>query len=206
MNGYAPKCAKPLPSSYYHLPSNAPTRSLDLGITNFGQQSCFVGEMYGTADFLRSISRPSEADKPVIVELAVSAMDELTRMAQAGEPLWVPGDSKSSEVVLNESEYLTSFRGGIGPKSLGLRTQASRVSAIVFMNHVKLVDIFMDAVCFCNSCLFSFGLLLWIFILLFYFYFRRNGRLCSVGLFREHPQWRFFPLAFLETATGPCMW
>ncbi|KAG7026621.1 Homeobox-leucine zipper protein PROTODERMAL FACTOR 2 [Cucurbita argyrosperma subsp. argyrosperma] len=145
MNGYAPKCGKPLPSSYYHLPSNAPTRSLDLGITNFGQQSCFVGEMYGTADFLRSISRPSEADKPVIVELAVSAMDELTRMAQAGEPLWVPGDTKSSEVVLNESEYLTSFRGGIGPKSLGLRTEASRVSAIVFMNHVKLVDIFMDA-------------------------------------------------------------
>ncbi|XP_022142333.1 homeobox-leucine zipper protein MERISTEM L1 [Momordica charantia] len=146
MSGYGPKCvAKPLASSYYHLPSNTPARSLDLGIANFGQQTGFVGEMYGAADFLLSVSRPSEADKPVIVELAVSAMEELTRMAQAGEPLWVPGDNKSTELLLNEAEYLSTFRGGIGPKPLGFRTEASRVSAIVFMNHLKLVDIFMDA-------------------------------------------------------------
>lgn len=152
MSRYGPKCvAKPLASSYYHLPSNTPARSLDLGIANFGQQTGFVGEMYGAADFLLSVSRPSEADKPVIVELAVSAMEELTRMAQAGEPLWVPGDNKSTELLLNEAEYLSTFRGGIGPKPLGFRTEASRVSAIVFMNHLKLVDIFMDAVC----CLFS---------------------------------------------------
>ncbi|KAL0542903.1 hypothetical protein IC582_017984 [Cucumis melo] len=143
MSGYGSKCTKP----YYQLPTNAPTRSLDLGITNFGPQSSgFVGEMYGAADFFRSISRPSEGEKPVIVELAVSGMEELRRMAQGGEPLWVAGDGKSSgEVVLNEAEYLRSFGGGIVGKPMGFRTEASRVSAVVFMNHMKLVDIFMDA-------------------------------------------------------------
>ncbi|KAG7033934.1 Homeobox-leucine zipper protein PROTODERMAL FACTOR 2, partial [Cucurbita argyrosperma subsp. argyrosperma] len=133
MSGYGLKSTKSVPSSYYHLPSNAP------------QSSGFVGEMYGACDFLRSISRPSEADKPIIVELAVSGMEELSRMAQAGEPLWVPADTKSSEVVLNEAEYLSCFGGRVGPKPLGFRTEASRVSAIVFMNHIKLVDILMDA-------------------------------------------------------------
>lgn len=137
MSGYGLKSTKSVPSSYFHLPSNAP------------QTSGFVGEMYGACDFLRSISRPSEADKPIIVELAVSGMEELSRMAQAGEPLWVPADTKSSEVVLNEAEYLSCFGGRVGPKPLGFRTEASRVSAIVFMNHIKLVDILMDAVRLC---------------------------------------------------------
>lgn len=156
MSGYGSKCTKP----YYQLPTNAPTRSLELGITNFGAQSSgFVGEMYGAADFLRSISRASEGEKPVIVELAVSGMEELRRMAQGGEPLWVAGDGKSSsEVVLNEAEYLSSFGGGIGGKPMGFRTEASRVSAIVFMNHMKLVDIFMDAVRLISLLINNYGL------------------------------------------------
>lgn len=133
ISGIAAKyVGKPL-SSFPHLPS----RSLDFGFTNVGTQSGFVGEMYGGGDLIRSISGPSEADKPMIVELAVAAMEELLRMAQSGDPLW-------TDHVLNEDEYLRTFPRGIGPKPLGLRSEASRESTVVIMNHVNLVEILMD--------------------------------------------------------------
>lgn len=100
--------------------------------------------MYGATEILRSISGPTEAEKPMIVELAVAAMEELMRMAQAGEPLWVPGENSSE--VLNEEEYLRAFPRGIGPRPLGLRSESSRESAVVIMNHVNLVEILMDVV------------------------------------------------------------
>lgn len=131
LSGIAAKyVGKPL-SSFPHLTP----RSLDLGFTNLGTQSGFVGEMYGGCDLIRSISGPSEADKPMIVELAVAAMEEFLRMAQAGDPLW-------TDQVLNEDEYLRTFPRGIGP--LGLRSEASRESTVVIMNHVNLVEILMD--------------------------------------------------------------
>ncbi|CAI0407129.1 unnamed protein product [Linum tenue] len=141
---------KPMNSfSSSHLSPHLPSRSsIDFG---GGQQpGGFVGEMYGAAaaaasDLLRSVAGPTEADKPMIVELAVAAMEELVRMAQAGEPLWVPDhQGNSAGEMLNEEEYLRSFPRGIGPKPLGLRSEASRESAVVIMNHVNLVEILMD--------------------------------------------------------------
>ena len=146
ISGIAAKyVSKPL-TSFTHLSSHLHSRSLDLGASNFGTQSGFVGEMYGGGDLLKSISGPTEADKPMIVELAVAAMEELIRLAQSGEPLWVPGENSTD--VLNEDEYLRTFPRGIGPKPLGLRSEASRESAVVIMNHVNLVEILMDVVGF----------------------------------------------------------
>lgn len=146
ISGIAAKyVGKPL-SSLPHLSSHLHSRSADLGASNFGNQSGFVGEMDRSGDLLRSVSGPTEADKPMIVELAVAAMEELIRMAQSGEPLWVPGDNSTD--VLNEDEYLRTFPRGIGPKPLGLRSEASRESAVVIMNHVNLVEILMDVVGF----------------------------------------------------------
>ncbi|WCJ20264.1 Homeobox-leucine zipper protein HDG2 [Euphorbia peplus] len=141
ISGIAAKyVGKPLTSlsQFSHLPS----RSLDLGVGSFGGQSGYVGEMYGAADLLRSISGPTEAEKPMIVELAVTAMEELIRMAQAGEPLWLP--SENSTELLNEEEYLRAFPRGIGPRPLGFKSESSRESAVVIMNHINLVEILMD--------------------------------------------------------------
>ncbi|XP_062088970.1 homeobox-leucine zipper protein MERISTEM L1-like [Humulus lupulus] len=150
ISGIAAKYAgKPL-SSFSHLSSHA-SRSLDIsGVGNFGSQSGFVGEMFGaTGDLLRSVSVPTEADKPIIVELAVAAMEELIRMAQAGDPLWVPADnsnatSTATTEILNEDEYLRTFPRGIGPKPLGMKSEASRETTVVIMNHTNLVEILMD--------------------------------------------------------------
>lgn len=113
--------------------------------------------MFGaTGDLLRSISVPTEADKPIIVELAVAAMEELIRMAQAGDPLWIPSDnsnvtSTTTTEILNEDEYLRTFPRGIGPKPLGMKSEASRETTVVIMNHTNLVEILMDVVSFHNQ-------------------------------------------------------
>ncbi|CAN6859681.1 unnamed protein product [Brassica oleracea] len=143
---------KPVGSSFAPLGIHAPSRSLELEVGNFGNQTTgFVGDMYGTGDILRSVSIPSDTDKPMIVELAVAAMEELVRMAQAGDPLWV--STGNSMDLLNEEEYFRTFPRGIGPKPLGLRTEASRESAVVIMNHINLVEILMDVNQW--SCVFS---------------------------------------------------
>ncbi|XP_050288665.1 homeobox-leucine zipper protein MERISTEM L1-like isoform X3 [Quercus robur] len=142
ISGIAAKYVGKPSTSYSHLSSHVPSRSLDLGVGNFGAQSGFVGEMYGGNDLFRSITGPTDADKPMIVELAVAAMEELVRMAQAGEPLWVSSDNSTE--ILNEEEYLRTFPRGIGPKPLGLKTEASRESVVVIMNHISLVEILMD--------------------------------------------------------------
>ncbi|CAN6571612.1 unnamed protein product [Malus baccata var. baccata] len=103
-----------------------------------------AGEMYGVGDLLRSISASSEADKPMILELAVAAtMDELIRMAQLVEPLWMTS-LDGSTTVLNEVEYIRTFPREVRPKQNCFKTEASRESAVVIMNHMKLVEILMD--------------------------------------------------------------
>ncbi|KAJ0263512.1 Homeobox-leucine zipper protein MERISTEM L1 [Hirschfeldia incana] len=125
---------------------NIPSRSLDLEVGNFGNtntsQTGFLGDMYGTGDIMRSVPIHNDADKPMIVELAVAAMEELVRMAQTGDPLWVP--SENAVEILNEEEYFRTFPRGIGPKPIGLRSEASRESTVVIMNHINLVEILMD--------------------------------------------------------------
>ncbi|RID50351.1 hypothetical protein BRARA_H01087 [Brassica rapa] len=128
------------PFSQLTTSTHIPTRSLDLEVGSFGNnnssQTGFVGEMYGTSDIMRPVSIPREAEKPMIVELAVAAMEELVRMAQTGDPLWVSSDSSD--------EYFRTFPRGIGPKPIGLRSEASRESTVVIMNQINLVEILMD--------------------------------------------------------------
>ncbi|XWS23004.1 hypothetical protein CRYUN_Cryun29cG0084200 [Craigia yunnanensis] len=123
--------------NYPLLSSPMPPRPLD-----FSAQPG-TGEMCGAGELLRSISAPTEADKPMIIELAVAAMEELVRMAQIGEPLWITSlDGTTSE--LNEEEYIRTFPRGIGPKPTGFKCEASRETAVVIMNHINLVEILMD--------------------------------------------------------------
>lgn len=143
ISGIAAKYVSKPMLTYPQFSPHGQSRSLDLGVGSFGQQSSIVGEIFGSGDLLRSVAGPTDADKPMIIELAVAAMEELIRMAQAGEPLWMPSPEGSSE-ILNEDEYTRTFPRGIGPKPLGLNSEASRESAVVIMNHISLVEILMD--------------------------------------------------------------
>ena len=112
----------------------------------YGATDIFGGVAAGAAGELLRGAAQSGADKPMIVELAVAAMEELVQMAQLDEPLWnAPGVDGSSE-TLNEEEYSRMFSRGLGPKQYGLKSEASRDSSVVIMTHANLVEILMDVV------------------------------------------------------------
>ncbi|KAM7270615.1 hypothetical protein ACFE04_029829 [Oxalis oulophora] len=135
---------KPMVNFPLLSPSVTP-RPLELGVGNFGGAPGIGGEMYGGAgDLLRSLTGPNEADKPMIIELAVAAMEELVRMAQMGDPLWINNLDGSTSATLNEEEYIRTFPRGIGPTPAGFKCEASRETAVVIMNHINLVEILMD--------------------------------------------------------------
>ncbi|PON57028.1 Octamer-binding transcription factor [Parasponia andersonii] len=141
----AAKCVGSPVVNYPLLSSPVPPHPLELGVGNFGPQAGMGGEMCGgaTEDLLCPMGEPNETDKPMITELAVAAMEELIRMAQMGEPLWTTSLDGAS-VVLNEDEYIRTFPRGIGPTPAGFRCEASRETSVVIMNHISLVEIFMD--------------------------------------------------------------
>lgn len=136
--------------NYPLLSSPLPPRSLELGVGNFGALTEIGGEMYGVGDLLRSIGAHSDIDKPMIVELAVAAMEELFRMAQMGDPLWM-SSLDGTDDVLNEDEYIRIFPRGIGPRPIGFKCEASRETAIVMMDYRNLVECLMDVVVFLSS-------------------------------------------------------
>ncbi|KAI3741060.1 hypothetical protein L1987_58727 [Smallanthus sonchifolius] len=144
ISGIAAKYVGKPTLTYPDVSSHGPSRSLDLPMANFNPQQGMAGEMFGASDLLRSMVGPTETEKPIIIELAVAAMEELIRMAQVGEPLWVTTSDNSSHETLSEDEYMRSFTRGIGPKPMGLKSEASRESMVVIMNHKTLLEILMD--------------------------------------------------------------
>jgi homeobox-leucine zipper protein len=87
----------------------------------------------------------SEMERPMMAEMATRAMDELIRMAQAGEHLWVKAGGRE---VLNVDTYDSVFAkpGAASFRGPDVHVEGSRDSGLVFMSAVGLVDMFMDSV------------------------------------------------------------
>ncbi|XP_009766038.1 homeobox-leucine zipper protein HDG2-like [Nicotiana tabacum] len=125
--------------------NNGYSPSLDLRVPAFSPPQSVNGDAYGDGEdiIISSIIGPTDAEKPFIIELAVAAMEEFVQMAHMQEPLWFPSIENGTS-LLNEEEYFRIFPRGIGPKPDGFKTEASRETAVVIMNHVNLVEILMD--------------------------------------------------------------
>lgn len=93
----------------------------------------------------RPHNRRPEMGRRTTLALAQVAAEELLAMSQLGEPIWTWGYDGFRE-TLNQEEYARAFPGGLGPKMEGLRTEASRETAVVRMHTGRLVDILMDVV------------------------------------------------------------
>jgi homeobox-leucine zipper protein len=129
-------------------PLPLPNSSLDLQVGgSFGLHQGAGSDLVRGLSVAEVATRPgglSEAEKPMVYDLAAAAMDELVRLAQEGEPLWMNGpDDKET---LNYDEYVRSFPRGIGPKPFGLKTEATRASGLIMMNSASLVETLMDHV------------------------------------------------------------
>lgn len=85
-----------------------------------------------------------QVDRSTLIDLALSAMDELMKMAQADSPLWIKCLGNERE-ILDHEEYdrITSCTG---PKPAGFVTEATRETGIVIINSLALVETLMDAV------------------------------------------------------------
>ncbi|KAG1362009.1 Homeobox-leucine zipper protein ROC3 [Cocos nucifera] len=85
-------------------------------------------------------------DKPLVLDLAMTAADQLLRKCHTNEPLWVRDGSNARE-VLDLEEHSRMFPWPMDLKQLhgDFRTEATRDTALVIMNSITLVDAFLDA-------------------------------------------------------------
>ncbi|KAK4765071.1 hypothetical protein SAY86_026161 [Trapa natans] len=109
--------------------------------------SCSAGtdqEIRSSLDFYTGIFG---LDKSKIMELANQAMEELKKMATAGEPLWVKSVETGRE-ILNYDEYVKEFPVVEGQSSGDAKTkrsiEASRETRVVFVDLPRLLQSFMD--------------------------------------------------------------
>ncbi|KAK8940593.1 Homeobox-leucine zipper protein ROC5 [Platanthera zijinensis] len=83
-------------------------------------------------------------ERSMLLELALSAMDELVKMAEIGEPLWIPGHENGKE-VLNYEHYEQAFPRCVGLKEADLVSEATRETAMVIISSLALAETLMDA-------------------------------------------------------------
>jgi len=153
-----------------HVP--APSPSINLDLLSAGTSSSLPNMPY-QPPYL------SDMDKSLMSDIASNAMEELLRLVQTNEPLWLKSNVDGRD-VLNSDAYERIFpKPNSRPKNPNVRLEASRDSAVVSMNSLALADMFMDPVCFSHS--FSIEGLLFTFLR------------CSLVLCRTSG-WNFFPL------------
>lgn len=86
-------------------------------------------------------------ERSMFLELALAAMDELVKMAQTSEPLWIRSLEGGRE-ILNHDEYSRTFTPCIGLRPNGFVSEASRETGMVIINSLALVETLMDSVSF----------------------------------------------------------
>ncbi|XP_019710626.1 homeobox-leucine zipper protein ROC8 isoform X2 [Elaeis guineensis] len=113
-----------------------PSSSLDLDLLSGGSSTVMPFPFSAAV---------SEIEKPLMVDLATRAMEELIRLVQTDEPLWVKVGHDGREVLHLETYERIFPRPGHQFKYADLHTEASRDSTVVIMNSIALVDMFIDA-------------------------------------------------------------
>ncbi|XP_042053879.1 homeobox-leucine zipper protein ANTHOCYANINLESS 2-like isoform X2 [Salvia splendens] len=120
-----------------------PNSTLELGVG--GNGFAVIPSDYGIPSSLPMPEMPvNPVEKSMYLELALAAMDELVKMAQSDEPLWIRGLDGGRE-MLNQEEYLRASSPCIGMKPNGFITEASREIGMVIINSLALVETLMDS-------------------------------------------------------------
>ncbi|XP_047331576.1 homeobox-leucine zipper protein MERISTEM L1-like [Impatiens glandulifera] len=84
-------------------------------------------------------------DRSMIWEIAMTSMEEVVKMAEMGEPLWIPNHSDCDiGFKLNEDEYFRIFPIGFGPRPESLYCESSRHSTTLNISSHSLLDVFMS--------------------------------------------------------------
>jgi len=164
-----PNLSLPMPSSSLELAVGGGLHglgSIPSAATMPGSMGDFAG---GVSSPLGTVITPARTtgsvppmvgiDRSMLLELAISAMDELVKLAQIDEPLWLPSlNGSPNKELLNFEEYANSFLPCVGMKPVGYVSEASRESGLVIIdNSLALVETLMDEVCFVFILFCNFG-------------------------------------------------
>ncbi|XP_020084803.1 homeobox-leucine zipper protein ROC5-like [Ananas comosus] len=157
---------KPAPAVGAPLPLPMPNSSLELAVGTNAYAA--LGAVPAAAlpaltDFPTTVSSPlgtvitpartagggivgvdKSLERSLLLELALAAMDELVKMAQMEEPLWIPSLEGGRDTV-NYEEYSRAFPQCVGVKPVGFVSEASRETGIVIISSAALVETLMDA-------------------------------------------------------------
>ncbi|OVA14140.1 Homeobox domain [Macleaya cordata] len=157
---------RPVSALANSIPTSMPNSGLELavGINGFGGLSAMNANIPLGNDFNGGVSsglpmtvvpqpRPvagvtgldRSLERSMYLELALTAMEELVRMAQTNEPLWLPAGLIGGKESLNNEEYSRMFAPCIGAKPSGFVTEATRETGMVIINSLALVETLMDA-------------------------------------------------------------
>ena len=154
---------RPISSLASSMAPAMPSSSLELGVgsNGFGGLSTVATTLPLGHDFGGGISSTLPVAPPtsttgvtglerslersMFLELALAAMDELVKMAQTDEPLWVRSLEGGRE-ILNLEEYMRTFTPCIGMKPSGFVTESTRETGMVIINSLALVETLMDSV------------------------------------------------------------
>ncbi|KAB1211362.1 Homeobox-leucine zipper protein ROC8 [Morella rubra] len=83
-------------------------------------------------------------EKALMLETAVNALDEVTRLLRLNEPLWIKA-SGDERYFLHQDSYEKLFPRANRFKNSGARTESSKDSGIVTMSGVHLVEMILDS-------------------------------------------------------------
>ncbi|KAF5756860.1 putative transcription factor & lipid binding HD-SAD family [Helianthus annuus] len=83
-------------------------------------------------------------ERSMYLELALAAMDELVKLAQTDEPLWLRS-LETGRGVMNHDEYSRVVTPCIGLKPNDFVSEASRETGMVIINSLALVETLMDS-------------------------------------------------------------
>ncbi|XP_057950555.1 homeobox-leucine zipper protein ANTHOCYANINLESS 2-like [Malania oleifera] len=103
-----------------------------------------VSNMLPLAPPNRSTTATTSLEKSMLLELAITAVNELFGLVETDSPLWVKTLDGGKE-VLNHEEYRKKFFPCIGSKPRSFVTEATRETGIVNINSLALVETLMDA-------------------------------------------------------------
>ncbi|KAK8521305.1 hypothetical protein V6N12_005214 [Hibiscus sabdariffa] len=93
---------------------------------------------------MTSRSNEMPYNRSAIVDVALAALDELLKLAQLDNPLWIKGLDGEIE-TLNLEEYSRTFSSCIGMKPSGYTTEATRATGLVSLDGLALVEALTDA-------------------------------------------------------------
>ncbi|XP_052196358.1 homeobox-leucine zipper protein ROC8-like isoform X3 [Diospyros lotus] len=182
---YLGKSAEQIPSLSHSLNFQAEGFAVQ-GIQGSLSLNLGIGKSNSTMQY--PLNASLDWEKSLMIETAISAMDELLRLLRVNEPLWIKSPMDGG-YVLHRDSYDKLFPRSNQFKSSTAWIESSKDSGVVPMSGRHLLDMFLDAVhpdITCFKCI---------------IFCTRNEFVCLIALFLQNKWVDIFPTIVTKART-----